>query len=59
MSIEPSEADPYLKEIDSASMQQKQKAIQLLMRPSVGLKAMVAHFPMLQSALSKYSARNY
>ena len=54
VSIEPSDADAYLREIESAPMQQKQKAIQLLMRPSVEIKGMVKHFPALQSALEKY-----
>jgi tRNA uridine 5-carboxymethylaminomethyl modification enzyme len=56
ISIEPSEAVPYLNEINSAGMQQKQKAIQLLMRPSVDIKGMSAHFPVLQTALQKYEA---
>ena len=55
ISIEPSEADPYLKELNSAPMPQKQKAIQLLMRPSVGIKGMGSHFPSLGAALEKYS----
>src|SRR6478672_4023736 len=35
ISIEPSEASAYLESIQSAPLQQKQKAIQLLMRPAV------------------------
>jgi tRNA uridine 5-carboxymethylaminomethyl modification enzyme len=56
ISIEPSDADPYLKEINSAPMQQKQKAIQLLMRPSVDLKGMIKHFSSLHAALNKYGS---
>jgi tRNA uridine 5-carboxymethylaminomethyl modification enzyme len=54
VSIEPSDAESYLRELDSAPMQQKQKAIQLLMRPSVNIKGMLANFPTLGDALSKY-----
>ena len=53
-SIEPSDAESYLQELDSAPMQQKQKAIQLLMRPSVDIKGMLVHFSTLSDALSKY-----
>ncbi len=56
ISIEPTEAEPYLKQINSASMQQKQKAIQLLMRPSVNLKEMSNHFPSLNNVLIKYDS---
>jgi tRNA uridine 5-carboxymethylaminomethyl modification enzyme len=54
ISIDPLEAEAYLNQINSASMQQKQKAIQLLMRPSVSLKEMQNHFPSLHTALNKY-----
>jgi tRNA uridine 5-carboxymethylaminomethyl modification enzyme len=54
-SIEPSDAESYLQELDSAPMQQKQKAIQLLMRPSVDIKGMLVHFSTLSDALSKYN----
>jgi len=56
ISIEPGEAEPYLKQINSASMQQKQKAIQLLMRPSVNLKEMSNHFLSVKNVLSKYDS---
>jgi len=55
ISIDPSEAESYLRDLNSAAMPQKQKAIQLLMRPSVGIKGMGSHFPSLGAALVKYS----
>ncbi len=54
-SVDPSEADKYLEDLSSASMVQKQKAIQLLMRPSVDIKGMMSHLPSLEQELSGFS----
>ena len=56
ISIDPIEAQEYLNTIGSAAMQQKQRAIQLLMRPSVDIKGMMNHLPSLKSALENYPA---
>ena len=56
VSIEPGDAEPFLKQINSAPMLQKQKAIQLLMRPSVNLKDMSNHFHSLKNVLAKYDS---
>jgi tRNA uridine 5-carboxymethylaminomethyl modification enzyme len=56
ISIDPSEASDYLESIQSAPLQQKQKAIQLLMRPSVDLKGLGAHVAQIQDALHGYDA---
>jgi len=56
VSIEPGDAEPFLKQINSAPMLQKQKAIQLLMRPSVNLKEMSNHFHSLKNVLAKYDS---
>ncbi|HKP32280.1 MAG TPA: FAD-dependent oxidoreductase, partial [Chitinophagaceae bacterium] len=55
VSIEPSEADNYLGSISSAPMPQKQKAVQLLMRPSVDIAGLMKHIPSLQTSLQSYT----
>jgi len=54
ISIEPAEAENYLQSIDSAPMQQKQKAIQLLMRPSVDLGGLSDNIPSINETLKLY-----
>jgi len=56
ISIEPSEASAYLESIQSAPLQQKQKAIQLLMRPAVDLKGLSIHVPQIHDVLSEFDA---
>jgi tRNA uridine 5-carboxymethylaminomethyl modification enzyme len=55
LSIEPAQAETFLNSINSAAMLQKQKALQLLMRPSVSLKGMAAFIPHIQDGLAKFS----
>ena len=58
ISIDPVEAQQYLDIIGSAPMQQKQRAIQLLMRPSVEIKGMMNHLSSLQTALADYCSED-
>ena len=54
ISVDPAEAENYLQSIQSAPMQQKQKAIQLLMRPSVDIKGLSANINSLNTILESY-----
>jgi tRNA uridine 5-carboxymethylaminomethyl modification enzyme len=54
-SIDVEEAEPYLTEKKSAPLLQKQKAIQLLLRPDVNLISMAKGIPRLGEALKKIS----
>jgi tRNA uridine 5-carboxymethylaminomethyl modification enzyme len=58
ISIEPSEAENYLQSINSAPMPQKQKAVQLLMRPSVDIVGLMKHIPSIQSSLQSYTTED-
>jgi len=55
VSLEPSEADGFLAENNSAPMPQKQKAIQLLLRPNITLESMIAGLPKIQQALTGFT----
>ncbi|MBY0534913.1 MAG: tRNA uridine-5-carboxymethylaminomethyl(34) synthesis enzyme MnmG [Chitinophagaceae bacterium] len=46
-SVEPTEATPFLEKNNSAPLSQKQKAINLLVRPNISLKGMINHFEFL------------
>lgn len=46
-SVEPTEATPFLEKNNSAPLSQKQKAINLLVRPNISLKGMIDHFEFL------------
>jgi tRNA uridine 5-carboxymethylaminomethyl modification enzyme len=52
--VEPSEAEAYLDSIGSARMTQKQKALQLLLRPNISLAALAQALPALGAALKEY-----
>ena len=54
-SIEPAEANAYLDQVQSATLQVRQKAAQLLLRPGIDLKQMIAQLPSLQLSLSTYT----
>lgn len=56
VSLDPSEADTYLKERNSAPLPHKQKSIQVLLRPNISLTDMIKHLPTLQQALTGFSA---
>src|SRR5688572_7263888 len=51
ISLDPSEADPFLIANNSSPLPQKQKAVQLLLRPDITLPAMIAQLPKIQQAL--------
>jgi tRNA uridine 5-carboxymethylaminomethyl modification enzyme len=51
ISLDPSEADAFLAANDSSPLPQKQKAIQLLLRPNISLPAMINKLPKIQQAL--------
>ncbi len=47
--IEPEEINPYLNQIESSPLVQKQKALQILLRPDVSLRSMVEAIPKLST----------
>jgi tRNA uridine 5-carboxymethylaminomethyl modification enzyme len=52
--IEPSEANAYLESIGSAVLTVRQKAGQLILRPSVSLQHLKAHLPAVKDALEGF-----
>lgn len=54
-SIEPTEAEEYLQSKNSSPLLQKQKALQVLLRPNIDLVAMCRFIPRLGSALSTFN----
>ncbi|MEO7045744.1 MAG: FAD-dependent oxidoreductase, partial [Ferruginibacter sp.] len=54
-SIDPASAEQYLNSVYSTPLVSKQKATQLLLRPDVTLKGMIAAIPALQEKLSSVS----
>lgn len=52
LSLDPLTFNPYLESINSAPLTQKQKAMQVLLRPNVDLKKMVSASPQLAEMLS-------
>jgi tRNA uridine 5-carboxymethylaminomethyl modification enzyme len=57
-SVEPTEAEAFLDGIGSARLAQKQKALQLLLRPNLSLKALTAALPSLGAALEGYDSES-
>jgi tRNA uridine 5-carboxymethylaminomethyl modification enzyme len=55
ISLDPGEADGFLATYNSAPLPQKQKAIQILLRPNISLDAMIAGLPKIQQALAGFS----
>ena len=55
ISIEPSETADYLKEQNSAPLAQKQKAIQLLLRPNISLASMRNHLSKIDNHLKDFT----
>ncbi|WP_290713648.1 FAD-dependent oxidoreductase, partial [Flavihumibacter sp. CACIAM 22H1] len=51
-SLEPTEVNHFLESIQSAPLNQKQKAAQLLLRPNLSMQALVQAVPRLKTALS-------
>jgi tRNA uridine 5-carboxymethylaminomethyl modification enzyme len=56
--IEPAESANYLTSIGSSPLLQKQKAIQVLLRPDVSLKSMLVEVPSLQESLKSFSGEH-
>ncbi len=55
-SIEPQDAENYLQSIQSASLTQKQKAAQILLRPNVSLSDMIQFIPNFKEKIGSWSA---
>lgn len=55
-SIEPQDAENYLQSIQSASLTQKQKAAQILLRPNVSLSDMIQFIPNFKEKMGSWSA---
>ena len=55
ISLDPAEADAFLATNNSAPLPQKQKALQLLLRPNITLNAMIAGLPKIQQALTGFT----
>ncbi|MEP7144630.1 MAG: tRNA uridine-5-carboxymethylaminomethyl(34) synthesis enzyme MnmG [Ferruginibacter sp.] len=54
ISVEPGEINPLLESIPSATLQTKQKALQILLRPNISLDAMVNAVTQLRTALEPF-----
>jgi len=54
-SLEPQQVNSYLEKIGSALIEEKQKAIRLLLRPDVNLHSMIQEIPELREELDSYS----
>jgi tRNA uridine 5-carboxymethylaminomethyl modification enzyme len=55
ISLEPSEADGYLAANNSAPLPQKQKSLQVLLRPNISLDSMIAGLPKIKQALTGFT----
>jgi tRNA uridine 5-carboxymethylaminomethyl modification enzyme len=53
--IEPEEANPYFRNLESASIAEKQKAEKILLRPAVGLQSMRKEIQKIDVLLNGYS----
>jgi tRNA uridine 5-carboxymethylaminomethyl modification enzyme len=53
--IYPDTINPYLDKIQSSTLTEKQKAIKLVLRPSISLEELAAELPELQQLLSPYN----
>jgi tRNA uridine 5-carboxymethylaminomethyl modification enzyme len=56
LNLEAEDVAAYFDTVQSAQLTQKQKAAQLVLRPMVGLRAMMEQVPKLQQALAGYDA---
>lgn len=54
-SLEPIESETYLQSKNSAPLLQKQKAMQVLLRPNIDLISMCAFIPRFQNALAEFN----
>jgi len=55
ISLEPAEADAFLAENNSAPLPQKQKALQVMLRPNITLESMINGLPKIKQALNGFS----
>ncbi|MBK6632926.1 MAG: tRNA uridine-5-carboxymethylaminomethyl(34) synthesis enzyme MnmG [Chitinophagaceae bacterium] len=53
-SLDTDETTLFLESVQSATLLNKQKAIQLLLRPMIGLKDMIGHIPKIKELLAGY-----
>lgn len=51
--LEPAETNPYLESIDSATLNERSRALKILLRPGINLKDMQAALPGLKEALNE------
>jgi len=51
--VEPADANPYLESIDSATLNERSRALKILLRPGINLKDMQAALPGLKEALNE------
>ena len=58
LTLEPAETEPYLQEKNSSPLLQKQKAIQLLLRPGLDLNSMIKDIPRLKALISGFSTED-
>jgi tRNA uridine 5-carboxymethylaminomethyl modification enzyme len=56
MAVDPEESAAYLQHIHSAALNQKQRVLQLLMRPNVDLKGLMEYIPRLADALRPFES---
>lgn len=55
LSLTPAEANPYLASMNSAELEQKQKAIQVLLRPNLSLVSLIHHIESVKAAIGHFS----
>ena len=55
IALEPAEAEQFLRDNNSASLNQKQKAVNLLLRPDIELPAMIQKLPKVKDALQGFT----
>ena len=54
INLDPEETASFLESVQSSTLLNKQKAVQVLLRPMVGLKEMINHIPKLKDALGGF-----
>jgi tRNA uridine 5-carboxymethylaminomethyl modification enzyme len=55
LSFQPEEINPYLSSKDSSAIEQKQKALQILLRPNIDLRSMATSVSKMADALRSFS----
>ncbi|MHB1921083.1 MAG: tRNA uridine-5-carboxymethylaminomethyl(34) synthesis enzyme MnmG [Chitinophagaceae bacterium] len=56
MVMEPEEINPFLQQLGSSPLTQKQRALQLLLRPGIDLFSLKSHHPQLEKALAGFNS---